>query len=202
MRHIFLTQPAVVSPRWHEAFPSAQILAQLDGLPAKLAGVTLWVHLPTPDLLHHLPLWLKAEARIVVLAAVEDPAQAKLVIEQGASGYLHYLAATTLLKQVHQVVRVGGLWLGADLMRQLVFGAATILKPTLTAPGLDSLTLREKSVAEAVASGKANKEIARDLDITERTVKAHLSAVFEKLQVRDRLQLVLVMSGRQSGQTP
>lgn len=196
MPHIFLTQPTAVSPRWNEAFPAAQLLTQLEDLPTKLAGVTLWVFLPNAILLQHLPQWLKAEARIVVLTAVEDPAQAKLMIEQGANGYLHYLAATSLLKQVNQVVRVGGLWLGADLMRQLVFGAATILKPTLSAPGLDNLTQREKSVAEAVASGKANKEIARDLDITERTVKAHLSAVFEKLQVRDRLQLVLVMSGR------
>lgn len=196
MRHIFLTQATVVSPRWHEAFPSAQVLTQLEDLPAKLAGVTLWVHLPQDIVLQHLPLWAKADARILVLTAIEDPIQAKVMIEQGASGYLHYLAAASLLKQVNQVVRVGGLWLGADLMRQLVFGAATILKPTLSAPGLDSLTLREKSVAEAVASGRANKEIARDLDITERTVKAHLSVVFEKLQVRDRLQLVLVMSGR------
>ena len=196
MRHIFLTQPTAISPRWHEAFPAAQVLTQLEELPTKLAGVTLWVLLPNAVVLHHLPLWVKADARILVLTAVEDPAQAKLVIEQGASGYLHYLAATSLLKQVHQVVRVGGLWLGADLMRQLVFGAATILQPRSSVPCLDSLTLREKSVAEAVASGKANKEIARDLDITERTVKAHLSAVFEKLQVRDRLQLVLVMSGR------
>jgi len=194
MRHIFLTQPTAISPRWHEAFPSAQILEQAENLPENLSGVTLWVLLPDTALMHYIPLWVKANACIVVLTQYENPSEAKVVIEQGASGYLHYLAATTLLKQVHHVVRMGGLWLGADLMRQLVFGAATILKPTITAPILDVLTAREKSVAEAVAGGKSNKEIARDLDITERTVKAHLSAVFEKLQVRDRLQLVLVMS--------
>ena len=196
MRHIFLTQPAVISPRWHEAFPSAQIVEQVESLPVNLAGVTLWVLLPDKLLQDFLPLWVKANARIIVLAQHENPAQAKLVIEQGASGYLHYLAATSLLKQVYQVVRMGGLWLGADLLRQLVFATASILKPTAESPLLATLTLREKSVAEAVAAGKANKEIARDLDITERTVKAHLSAVFEKLQVRDRLQLVLVMSAK------
>ncbi len=101
-----------------------------------------------------------------------------------------------MLEQVNQVVQVGGLWLGADLMRQLVSATANILKPTTASPKLDSLTLREKSVAEAVAAGKTNKEVARELDITERTVKAHLGSVFDKLKVRDRLQLVLVMSGK------
>jgi DNA-binding NarL/FixJ family response regulator len=85
------------------------------------------------------------------------------------------------------------MWLGADLMRQLVLATARLV-PALTSPKADVslLTSREKAVAELVAAGKSNKEVARDLDITERTVKAHLGSVFEKLQVRDRLQLVLV----------
>jgi len=45
-----------------------------------------------------------------------------------------------------------------------------------------------------VAEGKSNKEVARALKISERTVKAHLSAIFEKLGVRDRVQLVLQLS--------
>ena len=60
------------------------------------------------------------------------------------------------------------------------------------------LTTRERLVAEAIAAGKTNKEAARELDITERTVKAHLGAVFDKLGVRDRLQLVLLLSGKKS----
>ena len=49
-------------------------------------------------------------------------------------------------------------------------------------------------VAEQVAHGAANREIAQSLDITERTVKAHLSAIFAKLAVRDRVQLALAMN--------
>ena len=115
----------------------------------------------------------------------------------GANGYLHYLAAVPVLQQVGQVVEVGGLWLGVDLMRQLVFATANILNPIPEKNHLDLLSLREQDVAKAVAAGKSNKEVAKALDITERTVKAHLSAVFDKLQVRDRLHLVLVLSGRQ-----
>ncbi|MBV5337679.1 MAG: response regulator transcription factor [Deltaproteobacteria bacterium] len=56
---------------------------------------------------------------------------------------------------------------------------------------LAKLTEREREVAVLVAHGECNKEIARELNIAERTVKAHLSTVFEKLDVRDRLQLAI-----------
>jgi DNA-binding NarL/FixJ family response regulator len=49
-------------------------------------------------------------------------------------------------------------------------------------------------VAEQIAHGATNREIAVALDISERTVKAHLSAIFDKLGVRDRVQLALAMN--------
>ena len=64
-------------------------------------------------------------------------------------------------------------------------------------PGLDTLSAREREVAEAVAEGLTNKQVAARLGITERTVKAHLATVFEKTGVRDRLQLALRLSRRQ-----
>ncbi|MDP3828327.1 MAG: helix-turn-helix transcriptional regulator, partial [Polaromonas sp.] len=61
------------------------------------------------------------------------------------------------------------------------------------------LTDREKEVAATLAAGASNKEIARALGITERTVKAHVGAILEKLHVRDRLQLSLIVNGQSSG---
>ena len=49
-------------------------------------------------------------------------------------------------------------------------------------------------VADQVAHGATNREIAQSLEITERTVKAHLSSIFRKLEVRDRVQLALAMN--------
>ena len=57
------------------------------------------------------------------------------------------------------------------------------------------LSLREQEVAQLLARGNSNKEIARQLEITERTVKAHVSAMLEKLGARDRLQLSLIVNG-------
>jgi len=56
------------------------------------------------------------------------------------------------------------------------------------------LTKRELEVARTVAGGSSNKEVARQLGITERTVKAHVGAVFQKLKVRDRLHLALIVN--------
>jgi len=61
--------------------------------------------------------------------------------------------------------------------------------------GADCLSEREVQVARLIANGASNKEIADRLVITERTVKAHLTAIFEKLGVRDRLQLSLRVNG-------
>ena len=114
----------------------------------------------------------------------------------GARGYCHTHATTGLLEQIALVVRNGGLWLGTDLMSRVMTAAGGRLLDHDNGPAasrLDALTPRERAVAFEVALGATNKEAARTLDITERTVKAHLSAVFEKLGVRDRLQLVLAL---------
>ena len=65
---------------------------------------------------------------------------------------------------------------------------------------LAKLSPRERDVALQVAGGASNKVVARHLDITERTVKAHLTSIFEKLDVRDRLQLVIAL--RRGTETP
>lgn len=60
-----------------------------------------------------------------------------------------------------------------------------------------SLTAREREVAKLAANGASNLQIGEACGISERTVKAHLSAVFEKLEITDRLQLVLKVHGIQ-----
>jgi DNA-binding NarL/FixJ family response regulator len=57
------------------------------------------------------------------------------------------------------------------------------------------LSDRERQVAQLVASGSSNREVAEQLSISERTAKAHLTSIFEKLGLRDRLQLSLKING-------
>ena len=118
-------------------------------------------------------------------------------MERGALGYCHSHAGPAMLHQVATVVSNQGLWVGPSLLNRLIRAAQEKAPETAEADvALEDLSPREREVAELVGTGATNKEIARKLDITERTVKAHLSAVFTKLKVRDRLQLVLLMKVR------
>lgn len=94
-------------------------------------------------------------------------------------------------------MRHGGLWVGPHLLARLITGLAPQLAQAPeapAAPALDELSPREREVTIAVAEGLTNKQVALRLDISERTVKAHLAAVFDKLGVPDRLQLALLVS--------
>lgn len=194
--HQFFSPLDIRSPRWLQAFPHARISADV---PRTYADDVVWILLR--DELSYLQIesFNANGAKVIAMTTLESPHEARIALEAGAHGYVHYLAAPEVLAQVAQVIAAGGMWLGAELMRQLVSATARIM-PVAPMPETDLslLTSREKVVAELVAAGKTNKEVARDLAITERTVKAHLGAIFEKLQVRDRLQLVLMFS-RHSG---
>ena len=98
------------------------------------------------------------------------------------------------------VVTNQGVWVGQELLAKVLGGTFKALQQRVDhdryqhSDYLGLLTERERGVALAVARGATNKEAARQLDITERTVKAHLSAIFKKLEVRDRLQLILKLA--------
>jgi DNA-binding NarL/FixJ family response regulator len=101
------------------------------------------------------------------------------------------------LRQVATVVENGGVWIGQSLMQRFLAASARLLPERAAEKDAwrGSLTPREQEVATELAKGASNKEIARQLDITERTVKAHVGATLEKLGARDRLQLSLIING-------
>lgn len=194
MQHLFFAPAEAHSSRWLQAFPAAQISA---AAPVANAENLVWLQLCDELSFMQIQSLSAMGAKVIAMTAIEDPQEARRALEVGASGYVHYLAAPEVLVQVAGVIATGGMWLGAELMRQLVLATSGIRPPAAQLKtDLSFLTTREKAVAELVAAGKSNKEVARELDITERTVKAHLSAVFEKLKVRDRLQLVLELSSK------
>ena len=97
-------------------------------------------------------------------------------------------------------VQQGELWIRRSLSWHLLNELVTITQEKnriKQAVGelLANLTRREYEIATLVGNGETNKQIARRLDITERTVKAHLTEVFRKLDVADRLKLALIVKG-------
>lgn len=199
-RHLFLSSGGPAPARWREAFPdgSAWSVDQID-LTQLSADTVLWACAPAAELAPLAARLARVRPDIPVVALDLQPSQATAgaVFEAGARGYCHALATAPMLAQVAVVVAHGGLWVGPELMSRMVAAASRLLPPAESSgPELAGLTVREREVAEEVARGATNKEAARNLGITERTVKAHLGAAFAKLGVRDRLQLALSLQGR------
>ncbi|MDQ8020620.1 MAG: response regulator transcription factor [Moraxellaceae bacterium] len=134
---------------------------------------------------------------LILASSTPSDAEGLAVLECGAAGYCHAYAAAGTLQQVIEVVASGELWVGRSLLGRLIGGISRSAEARQPAPAdwSAALTEREREVARMAAMGEANARIATQLGITERTVKAHLSAIFDKLQVEDRLQLALKVHG-------
>jgi DNA-binding NarL/FixJ family response regulator len=132
--------------------------------------------------------------RVVVASPSPNDEEGTRVLSAGAHGYCHGYAPAASLSQALEVVGSGGIWMGRSLVSRLLKLVAERTQDTHSWDG-GLLTEREITVARYAANGQANAPIAEALGITERTVKAHLSAVFEKLGVTDRLQLALLVHG-------
>lgn len=145
---------------------------------------------PTGD--PRLNKWCGHLAIIIASSEPHDDEGLKY-LEQGASGYCHAYAAEATLRQILDVVAGGELWVGRSLMSRLLRGIGG--NRGLASGWEIPLTDREREVALKAANGASNLDIAAALGITERTVKAHLTAIFEKLGIADRLQLALKVHG-------
>jgi DNA-binding NarL/FixJ family response regulator len=204
--HLFLCARGQTLPRWREAFATAKAAklsaAGLDKVAARTQLV--WLQMDRgatlPEQLTRIPGALR-RLPLVVLSDLPADEEALEAFASGARGYCNSHAVPAVLQQVAGVVLQGGLWIGESLMHRLIGATSRVPLPEAARQDepfewVSGLTDRERQVAEAVSRGASNKEIARTLGITERTVKAHVGAVLEKLQVRDRLQLSLVVNGR------
>ncbi len=158
-------------------------------------GELVWVDADNQDadLVQRLCLGDFGKARVIVLSSSPTDEAAVKWLGMGAAGYLHAFAAGDTLQQVASVVASGGIWIGVHLMQQLCARFGQVAKTD--SPLLAQLTEREREVVGHLRDGKSNKQIARDMDIAERTVKAHLTAIFGKIGVPDRVQLLLRLAG-------
>ncbi|MBS1210991.1 MAG: LuxR family transcriptional regulator [Proteobacteria bacterium] len=131
--------------------------------------------------------------RIVMASSQPSDDEGLRWLNLGASGYCHAYGAPATLQQVLDVVASDELWVGRSLMKRLLAGIGK--HRTDSGNWVQALTPREREVAQMAADGESNLAIAEALGITERTVKSHLTTIFEKLAVSDRLQLALKVHG-------
>jgi DNA-binding NarL/FixJ family response regulator len=127
-------------------------------------------------------------SRVLVLTSATDPASASRAMRSGAAGVVYKDIDPDALVHAIRSVHDGNVLLSPQAAGQLVRSSGGVN----ASDGIDQLTSREREVLAELAKGKSNREIARALTVSEKTVKAHVSAVLAKLGVQDRTQAALV----------
>jgi DNA-binding NarL/FixJ family response regulator len=128
---------------------------------------------------------------IVVTAAVEKPDMLKL-LQHGARGVVPKDAPTELLFKSIRNVHRGEVWIGRDVMTDVVALLATLSDAgPVGRPSDFGLSAREREVIRLVLEGDTNNEVALRLSIARDTVKHHLTSIFDKTGVSNRLELAL-----------
>ncbi len=151
--------------------------------------VLLDLHMPDSRGLMGLAA-LRAEfpaVAVAMISAHDDPATIRRALAYGACGFIPKRADLTELQAALRALLACETWMPAALRAALDATPANADDRSL-ASRLSSLTPQQFRVLERIAEGRLNKQIADELGIQERTVKAHVSVIFEKLGVRNRTQ--------------
>lgn len=133
--------------------------------------------------------------RILVLSLMPVFEEAQYYLALGAMGYANAMMHESHLHSAYQAVEEGKVWLHPDFISLMIHqlqGNADKTKSTHNTL-LAELSHREKEVALLLGDGHTHNEIAEQLGITVRTVKAHASAIYHKLGIKDRLALSLLL---------
>jgi DNA-binding NarL/FixJ family response regulator len=135
------------------------------------------------------------ETPVVVISALEEK---RLVDEAIALGAIGFIPKSTPRQEIIAGLRrvaAGNVWVPSELRERVPSEAVNGISDTEIAQKLATLTAQQLRVLQLLGTGKLNKEIAYELDIAETTVKVHVSAVLQKLNVYSRTQAV-VLAGR------
>ena len=130
------------------------------------------------------------ELAIAVTSGVAKTRDVKAVLDLGAQGYLPKTLTGSAYAGALRVIAEGGTYVPVETMQALADEAAD------RKVNAEGLTPREIEVLEGIADGKPNKQIARDLDIHEVTVKLHARSIFKKIGVQNRSQAAVVARER------
>jgi len=130
---------------------------------------------------------------VIICSALDDPQLVRAAFKLGVSGYLPKSSGTEVTKHALQLVRSGGVYVPSQALVESVVKASGegMEEPVSGDNRCADLTPRQLAVLGLLEKGMSNKSIARELEIGEITVKAHVSAILRKLGVDNRVQAVV-----------
>lgn len=195
-RHFFCSESMQIPSSLSKAFPFAT-MTSMSALPIA-PKMVVWLHLHDRQTIAQQLSAVKSvapQALIVVMSDLPNDLEALAAFSMLAKAYCNTHAGVEVLLNIASVVEQGGIWIGESIMQKLLGQGVPEEQKIEKALGkwANLLTGRELEVAKAIAIGMTNKEIATKMHITERTVKAHVGAVLDKLQLKNRLQLALLV---------
>lgn len=132
--------------------------------------------------------------RVLVLTAATDVELLRRALRAGACGYVVKSASESELMSAIEAVLRGELYLDPTVIRALLTGAAPPIQPSPEAGRLGSLTNRERDVMHLLAVGYTNREVARDLGVSVRTVETHRATLTHKLGTRNRADMLRLVN--------
>ena len=130
----------------------------------------------------------RPDIRTIVIGPAEDDELVLKSIVCGARAYLDLNEGPEMLRRAIEVVTVGSVWAPRHLLSKLIDHLLDTA-PTALAATIPELTARERQVLELILMAHSNREIARQLGIEERTVRAHLTQLMRKAGVDNRTKL-------------
>jgi DNA-binding NarL/FixJ family response regulator len=133
---------------------------------------------------------------VVVVSANEDPATIRRCMEFGAAGFVPKSLGTDSIREALSTVMNGDVWTPADID----LSAVPVDDTAKLVQRLSTLTPQQVRVLMMLSEGLLNKQIAYELGVSEATVKAHVSAILQKLGVESRTQAVIAASKIEAGQ--
>ncbi|NDW15400.1 DNA-binding response regulator [Alteromonas genovensis] len=152
---------------------------------------SIWIVATNDDWRRQLIEAKQKVSHAVLLTFNYDRVEMQAALMLGARAYCHALGTESLLASVARVIEAGGMWLPNELLSVTTSNIATNLQAKRVLPTLKSLTNRERDVLGCILDGLSNKEIARVLGITERTVKEYVGTLLNKFRAKDRINLLL-----------
>ena len=145
--------------------------------------------------------------KVLILTAYSEDENILNAAKGGAKGYvLKGIDFPTLLQAIKTIHR-GGLWIdkempAAEAFEEIAQAQLSETSDTRYDEAIDALTKREKEILRLVAEGLTNEEIGKRIFISEKTVKTHLTNIFDKLKVNNRFKAALMIMGHAGNSEP
>ena len=145
------------------------------------------------EVIHEL-LEVSNQSKVLLLTGIDETQIHNLAIQMGAMGVVHKSQNRKVLIKAIEKVHAGEVWIDRTMMANILTRMTHSRLNKRNDPEAEKIALltdREREVVTLIGEGLKNKEIARRLSISETTVRHHLTSIFSKLHVSDRLELTI-----------